>query len=173
LKFEKFVFVFALICYIVNTNNKSCLHNILRKIRNIKNYNNIFNLENAFIFSEHNNKNYNIDLLFDKKSFYKLLYSLFEKELDILQNYLLKNLILNRICKSINFVNILILFVLKSNNNLKLYINYCNFNIIIIKNRYSLSLIKKTLNYLIDTIYFIKLNLKNTYYRIYICKKDK
>jgi len=56
------------------------------------------------------------------------------------------------------------LFVLKSDNNLKLYINYYNLNIIIIKNKCSLSLIKKTLNRLINVVYFTKLNLKNAYY---------
>ncbi len=61
------------------------------------------------------------------------------------------------------------LFVLKNNNSLRLYIDYYNFNIIIIKNKCSLFLIEKTLNYLINVAYFTKLNLKNAYYRIYIC----
>jgi len=85
-----------------------------------------------------------------------------------LRKYSFKNLILDRIYKSISFVNISILFVLKSNNNLRLYINYFSLNIIIIKNKYSLFFIKKILNSLIIIVYFIKLNLKNAYYRIYI-----
>jgi len=81
-----------------------------------------------------------------------------------LQEYFLKNLTLNKICKLISLINASMLFVLKSNNSLKLYIDYCNLNVIIIKNRCSLPLIKKTLNYLINVIYFTKLNLKNAYY---------
>ena len=81
-----------------------------------------------------------------------------------MQEYFLKNLTLNKICKLISLINASMLFVLKSNNSLKLYIDYCNLNVIIIKNRCSLPLIKKTLNYLINVIYFTKLNLKNAYY---------
>ena len=43
----------------------------------------------------------------------------------------------------------------------------------IIKNRYSLSLIMKTLNRLYDVKIFIKLNLKNVYHRIRIKENDK
>jgi len=124
--------------------------------------------KNAFILFNYKKENYNINLLSNKELFYKLLYFLFEKRLKILQEYLLKNLTLSKICKFISLVDILILFVLKSDNNLKLYVYYCNLNIITIKNKCSLSLIKKTLNCLIDVAYFTKLNLRNTYYRIRI-----
>ncbi len=56
------------------------------------------------------------------------------------------------------------LFVLKSDKSLKLCVNYRDLNAITIKNRCSLSLIKKTLNRLINVAYFTKLNLKNAYY---------
>ena len=62
---------------------------------------------------------------------------------------------------------------LKKNNELRLYINYKKLNAIIIKNRYSLFLIIKTLNYLYDVKVFIKLNLKNIYYKIRIKENDK
>ena len=133
-------------------------------MRDIKNYNNVFNLKNAFTLFNYKKKNYSINLLSNKELLYKLLYFLSKKELSILQEYLLKKLTLNKIRKSISLVNTLILFILKSNNSLRLYINYYNLNIIIIKNKYFLSLIKKTLNCLIDIVYFIKLNLKNVYY---------
>jgi len=133
-------------------------------MRSIKNYNDVFDLKNAFILSNYKKKNHDIDLLLSKELFYELLYSFFKKELDILQEYLLKNLALDRIRKFISLVNALMLFVLKSDNSLRLCINYCNLNVIIIKNKYSLSLIKKTLNRLINVVYFTKLNLKNAYY---------
>jgi hypothetical protein len=133
-------------------------------MRDIKNYNNVFNLKNAFTLFNYKKKNYSINLLSNKELLYKLLYFLSKKELSILQEYLLKNLTLNEIRKSISLVNTLILFILKSNNSLRLYINYYNLNIIIIKNKYFLSLIKKTLNCLINIVYFTKLDLKNTYY---------
>jgi len=133
-------------------------------MRSIKNYNNDFDSKNAFIFLNYKKKNYNINLLLSKEFLYKLLYFFFKKKLDILQEYLLKNLTLNRIYKFISLVDVLMLFVLKSDNSLRLYINYCNLNVIIIKNKCSLSLIEKTLNRLIDVVYFTKLNLKNAYY---------
>jgi len=144
------------------------LRDVLKKMQNIKNYNNIFNLKNAFTLLNFKEKNYNIDLLLSKEPFYESLYSFSKKKLNILQKYLLKNLTLNKIRKFISLINASMLFVLKSDNNLKLCVNYYNLNAIIIKNKCSLSLIKKTLNRLINIVYFIKLNLKNAYYRIRI-----
>jgi len=144
------------------------LRDVLKKIRDIKNYNNVFNLKNAFTLLNHKKKNHNINLLLDKESLYESLYSFFKKKLDILQKYLLKNLTLNKIYKFISLVNASMLFVLKSDNNLRLCVNYYNLNVITIKNKCSLSLIKKTLDRLIDVVYFTKLDFKNAYYRIRI-----
>ncbi len=133
-------------------------------MRNIKNYDNVFDSKNLFIFLNYKKESYNINLLLNKKFLYVLLYFLFKKKLSVMQEYLLKNLTLSKICKFISLINALVLFVLKSDNNLKLYINYYNLNVIIIKNRCSLSLIKKTLNFSIYIIYFTKLDFKNAYY---------
>jgi len=56
----------------------------------------------------------------------------------------------------------------KKNNKLRLCVNYRDLNAITIKNRHLLSLIIKTLNRLNEFKCFIKLNLKNVYYRIRI-----
>jgi len=133
-------------------------------MRNIKNYNNVFNLKNAFILLNYKKKNYSINLLLNKKSLYELLYFFFKKKLSILQEYLLKNLTLNKIRKFISLINALMLFILKSDNSLRLRIDYRNLNIIIIKNKCFPFLIKKMLNRLIDVVYFTKLNFKNVYY---------
>ena len=66
-----------------------------------------------------------------------------------------------------------ILFILKLNNKLYLYINYRDLNIIIIKNCYLLLLIIKTLDYLYKAKRFIILNLKNIYYCICIKRNNK
>jgi len=137
-------------------------------MQDIKNYNDVFDSKYAFIFLNYKKENHNINLLLSKESFYESLYSLFKKELNILQKYLLKNLALGKICKFISLVNASMLFVLKSDNNLRLCVNYRNLNVITIKNKCSLSLIKKTLNRLINVVYFTKLDLKNAYYRIRI-----
>jgi uncharacterized protein (DUF2249 family) len=51
--------------------------------------------------------------------------------------------------------------------------DYRDLNKIIIKDRYPLPLINKTLNSLIGAAYYTKLNLKDAYYRIRIKKGDK
>ena len=51
--------------------------------------------------------------------------------------------------------------------------NYKNLNAIIIKNRYLLSIITKTLNRLCEIKYFIKLSLKNIYPRVRIKKNEE
>ena len=56
---------------------------------------NCFDFKNAEIFLKYENKNYIIDFL--AKLSYKLFYIFFKTKFKILRNYLLKNLILNRI----------------------------------------------------------------------------
>ena len=58
--------------------------------------------------------------------------------------------------------------MLKKNNKLRLYVDYRDLNAIIIKNRYFLFLIFETLNRLCESKIFIKLNLKNVYYKLRI-----
>ena len=65
-----------------------------------------------------------------------------------------------------SFADALVFFVFKKNEKLRLCENYRKLNAIIIKNCHSLSFIIKTLNRLCETKRFIKLNLKNVYYRI-------
>ena len=61
----------------------------------------------------------------------------------------------------------------KKNNKLRLYVDYRDLNAIIIKNRYSLFLIFETLNRLCELKIFIKLNLKNVYYKLRIKIDDE
>ena len=61
----------------------------------------------------------------------------------------------------------------KKNDKLRLYIDYRDLNAIIIKNRYSFSLIFETLNRLCESKIFTKLNFKNVYYRFRIKVDNK
>ena len=79
----------------------------------LKSYENCFDSRNAKTLSEHENENHIIDLIFDAKSLYESLYILFEIKLDVLKNYLLKNLILNRIQEFISRANASMFFVFK------------------------------------------------------------
>ena len=67
----------------------------------------------------------------------------------------------------------MILFVLKKNKILYLYIDYRKLNNITIKNRYLLFNINKLQNRLFEAKYFIKLNLQKVYNQIRIKTKKK
>jgi hypothetical protein len=75
--------------------------------------------------------------------------------------------------KFVSFAKILILFVKKTNDKLRLCVNYKELNEIIIKNRYSLFFISENLNKLFETKIFIKLNVKNVFHRIKIRKENE
>ena len=87
------------------------------------------------------------------------VYSFLSKKLETLNKYLKKNLFK----EFINFNKILfvssILFVVKSNDQLKLYVNYRKLNVIIKRNEYSISLIKETLTRVIECKHIFKLNI--------------
>ena len=66
-----------------------------------------------------------------------------------------------------------ILFIKKFNGDLYFYINYRGFNIIIIKNKYSLPLILETLNRLNRIKVFFKLNIIFIFNRLRVKEGDK
>ena len=68
-----------------------------RLLESLKSYKNYFDFKNAETLFEHENENHIINLILDAEPLYESLYILFKIELDILKNYLLKNLTLNRI----------------------------------------------------------------------------
>ena len=139
----------------------------------LKSYENCFDLKNAETLFEHENEDHAIDLIFGAKPSYEPLYTLSETELDVLKNYLLKNLTLSRIREFTSRASASILFVLKKNDNLRLCVDYKGLNALIIKNKCSFPLIDETLNRLVNAAYFIKLDFKNAYHRIKIRKSDE
>jgi hypothetical protein len=66
-----------------------------------------------------------------------------------------------------------VLFTSKKDDSLQLCVNYCELNCITVKNRHSLSLISETLNWLSGAKIFIKLDLKDVYHCICICKDNE
>ena len=118
-------------------------------------------------------KNYIIKLIKGKNLFYSLIYNFFTKELKKLRSYLNNALKNKHIQYSVLLIRAFIFFIPKKDNSLYFCIDYCKLNKIITKNYYFLPLITKILNWLYSAKKFIKLNLKNTYYCIYIKKGDK
>ena len=60
----------------------------------------------------------------------------------------------------------------KKDGSLRLYVDYRTLNKVTIKNRYPLLLISETLDRLSSITVYTKLDLRDTYYRIRIYKKD-
>jgi hypothetical protein len=80
---------------------------------------------------------------------------------------------LKKIRKFTNFAKALILFILKKNRELKLYVNYKGFNKVTIKNCYTFPFILEMLNKIVYIKVFFKINLKNVYYKLQIKKRNK
>ena len=59
-----------------------------------------------------------------------------------------------------------ILFVLKADGTIRLYVDYYRLNKVTIKNRYLIPLVSKILNRLLKAQVFTKLDLRNAYYRL-------
>ena len=108
-----------------------------------------------------------------KKSFFGKLYNLSQTKLIILRDYLKKHLKKNFIFSSISSAEAFVIFVKKKNDELWLYMNYQKLNVITKKNRHSLPLIEKTLNWLIDVKKYIKLNIQHAYNLIRIKPGDE
>ena len=76
------------------------------------------------ILLKHTEHNHVIELELGTTPLYKPIYKLTETEYEILKNYLNKTQEKNWIKLSKNLTETFILFILKKNNKLQLYINY-------------------------------------------------
>ena len=94
-------------------------------------------------------------------------------ELIILQNYLKKNLVNEFIQRSQSLVDVFIIFVKKKNDFLRLCVNYRALKKIIVKNKYSFSLIDESLNRLSKVQIYTQFDLIKTYHRMCIKKENE
>ena len=133
----------------------------------------MFSFEITNTFSFYNDHDHVINIISNQKISYEFLYNMFNQKLKIFKNYFDENFAFDKIKYFIIDINSFILFVLKNNDNLKSNIDYKNLNIMFFKNKHSLLFIDETLNRLINIAYFIKLNSKNTYYRIRIRENNE
>ena len=78
-----------------------------------------------------------------KELILRLIYTLLEKELSVLRYYLKENLRKGFIREFKSLVSSSILFILKKDGKLRLYINYRELKDITVKNRYLLPNIKE------------------------------
>ena len=98
---------------------------------------------------------------------------MFLTKLKALDEYLIKALIKDWIQEFKSSANASVLFILRKSDELWFCIDYHALNVMMIKNCYSLSLINKLLDWLDNSVMFLKINLWNTYHHICICKEDE
>jgi hypothetical protein len=127
----------------------------------------------AHKLSKHDFHDHVIKILSNRDPFFDLIFNLSMTKLKILKNYIDEYMKMNFIIKFVLFAKILILFVKKTNDKLRLCVNYKNLNKIIIKNWYSLFFINENLNKLFEAKIFIKLNVKDVFHRICIREENE
>ena len=89
------------------------------------------------------------------------------------KTYINKHLVNDFIRSFKSSIDVSILFVRKKNDNLQLCVNYRNLNVLIVKNRYSLSFIDENLNRFNRVKRFTSLNLTIIYHKMRIKKNEK
>jgi hypothetical protein len=111
----------------------------------------IFSEVKAHKLFEHDSHDHVIEILSSRDSFFDSIYNLSATKLKILKDYIDEYMKKNFITEFVSSAKVLILFVKKTNDKLRLCVNYRELNEIIIKNRYSLFLINENLNRLFET----------------------
>ncbi|GAA5873416.1 hypothetical protein JCM1840_007376 [Sporobolomyces johnsonii] len=101
------------------------------------------------------------------------IYPLSSAELEVLTDYIDKNLKSGFIRPSKSPIGAPILFIKKKDGSLRLCVDYRNLNSVTRKNRYPLPLIDETLNCLSGVQYFTKLDLRNGYHQLRIAEGDE
>ena len=91
----------------------------------------------------------------------------------MLQKYLKDHLSKGFIRVSSSSVTSLVIFVKKPEDKLHLCVNYCDLNNLTVKNQYSLPLIWETLNLMISSVIFTKLDIIAAFNKLRIAEGEK
>ena len=114
-----------------------------------------------------------IDIEEGKKPPFGPLYSLSEKELAVLREYLDENLANGFIQPSKSSAGAPVIFAPKGDGSLRLCVDYRGLNKVSLKNVYPLPRIDEILDRVAGAKYFAKIDIRNAYYRICIKKGDE
>ena len=140
-------------------NSKKKIDSITILSSNLQKFQNVFSQLFVNNLSKHCFYDHVIFLLEKKTSNFEILYEMFRNELFCCRKYLddmfKKNFIRFNHFSAVLFV----LFVKKSKNELRFYVNYRNLNVMTIKNRYSIPLIREILHRLIKIKIYIKFDI--------------
>jgi len=133
----------------------------------------VFSRELTNTLSERRLYDHKIQLQKSKTSIFESLYDMSQDELRILKKYLKNNLIKDFIQVSSFLAISSILFVKKSSEELRFCVNYRGLNVMTVKNRYSLSLIRETLDRLTKIKYYIKLDIIAVFNKLRMTYEDE
>ncbi len=137
------------------------------------NFLNVFSRELMNTLSERHFYDHKIQLQKSKTSIFESLYDMSQDELRILKKYLKNNLIKDFIQVSSFLAISSILFVKKSSEELRFCVNYRSLNVMTVKNRYSLSFIRETLDRLTKIKYYIKLDIIAVFNKLRMTYEDE
>jgi hypothetical protein len=129
-------------------------------------YADVFAEDQGLLFLKNTRVNHAIEVEENRKVPFSPIYKLSANKLRVLREYLESSLRKGWIRKSISPAGAPILFILKKDRSLRLYVDYRRLNEITIKNRYPLPLIGETLDRLSGAVQFTLLDLRDAYYRI-------
>ncbi len=132
------------------------------------NFLNVFFKKKANILSSHRKHDHRIKLEKDHESDheYASLYNLSKEKLLLIKKYLKEHLNKDFIESSIASYASSILFAKKSDDELRFCVDYKKLNVITKKNRYSISLIAKTIARLSKTKWMTKIDIRHAFNRI-------
>ena len=121
----------------------------------------------------HDQIEHSIDFVKEKTSRINCVYNMSQNELVAFRNYITNALKKNWIRFFNESIETFVLFMKKSDDNLRLCVDYRKLNEITIKNKYLLSFFLKTLKQFAKARKFIKIDIRNAYHRIRIRKNDE
>ena len=133
----------------------------------------VFSRELTNILPERRLYDHKIQLQKGKTPTFEPLYDMSQDELRVLKKYLKDNLVKGFIQVSSFLAASSILFVKKPSEELRFCVNYRDLNAMTVKNRYSLPLIRETLDRLTKIKYYIKLDIIAVFNKLRMTYEDE
>ena len=163
--------VYAII--IAGTNQEPSQKQAISLPKDYSDFEDVFSAEKAGELPVFKTGDHSIDLVEGGEPSFGPLYNLSNTELAVLRRYLDDALAKGWIRHSLSPAGAPILFVPKTDGGLRLCVDYRALNKITVKNRHPLPLISETLDRLVGSKLFTKLDLKDAYHRIRIKRGDE
>ena len=177
------IFIIKIVTIIVD-NYEKFFNKFNKKFLSLKNFRKRFlnELKNKIICFDakktnklfrHYNANHKINLISKVKSSTKKVYDLTKNQVFVIKIYVNEMLKKSFIWRNSSNYATFVLIIKKLDENFKICVNYKILNVLIIKNRNSFLLIKKTFVRFCATKFYIKLNVIAIFNEIRIRKNDK